>query len=52
LDLITNTFFECFEQLYNGLRIPVNKELQEKFLADRSKMTDQFKYSHYIKSYK
>jgi transcriptional regulator with XRE-family HTH domain len=52
INLFTNTFFECFEQLYNGVRIPVAKELQEKFLLDRNKITDHFKYSHYIKSYK
>lgn len=51
LNLFTNTFFECFEQLYNGIRIPVDKQLRASFFADREKLTDNFKYIHYIKSY-
>jgi transcriptional regulator with XRE-family HTH domain len=47
--LFTNTFFECFEQLYRAIKIPEGKDLRTKFLSDRGKITDNWKYTHYIK---
>jgi transcriptional regulator with XRE-family HTH domain len=46
INLFTNTFFECFEQLYTGIRIPVNNKLSEEFLNERAKITGQWTYSH------
>jgi len=51
LTLFTNTFFECFEQLFAGIRIPASKELRKDFLENREKLTDKFRYTHYLESY-
>jgi transcriptional regulator with XRE-family HTH domain len=50
INLFTSTFFECFEQLYKGIRIPISKDLRASFFLDREKLTDNWKYSYYIKS--
>jgi hypothetical protein len=41
LTLFTNTFFECFKQLYNGLHTPFTKELQVAFFENRQRITDK-----------
>jgi len=49
ITLFTNTFFDCFDQLYKGIIIPYDKELRGDFLSKRQKVTDNWKYSHVFK---
>jgi len=51
ISFFSNTFFQCFDQLYNGIRIPATKEMIGKFLEERAKLTDHWKYTHYINSF-
>ena len=50
VELFTNTFFGCFNQLYKGIVIPATKEMHPEFFKEREKNTDNWKYTHYMKS--
>jgi len=49
ITLFTNTFFEHFRQFYNGMVIPYDASMRKRFLIERAKITDQWKYTHYTK---
>jgi len=52
ITLFTNTFFECFHQLYDGTRIPHVKELRDEVLKRRAEITDNWRYTHVYKNVK
>jgi transcriptional regulator with XRE-family HTH domain len=49
ITLFTNTFFEHFRQFYKAMVIPFDASTRKKFLTDREKITDQWKYPHVVK---
>ncbi|MDB5029712.1 helix-turn-helix transcriptional regulator [Mucilaginibacter sp.] len=52
ITLFTNTFFECFDQLYTGTLIPQTKEMRDEFLKRRAQITDNWRYTHVYKNVK
>lgn len=46
ITLFTNTFFEHFREFYVGIHILPDPSMKKKMLADRARITDQWKYPH------
>lgn len=46
IELFTDTFFDLFSQLFKGLKIPLETELQKDFFKRRAEQTGNWTYKH------